>query len=255
MRVVIEGNIGAGKTTFIQLFGEELEKLSLHKRAIVLHPEDVSRWMKDDLLQPMYQAKDNTCRSSACVAFEALGPNTDFLQRLVSDRMAAPCLSVQERHFLTTTRVFAPLSADPNYSAAHASPEHSKAFSRHMAAMDAAVGGELSRPAHVLIYLRTPAEECLRRLRSRDRDGESNIGIDNLKALEAAHDTFFSTYEPLAGKYIIDSLDEQGGCLSTPALAARAAKMVEEALKTTLRFSTVSDSTTNATANADNHIQ
>ncbi len=52
-----------------------------------------------------------------------------------------------------------------------------------------------------ILYLRTPAEECLRRLQARHRSEEGGVSLDYLLALEARHDAWLLA---LPGVIVLD---------------------------------------------------
>lgn len=52
----------------------------------------------------------------------------------------------------------------------------------------------LHRTAHFLVYLKSNPEECLRRIKQRNRETEEFIPSDYVKALEMVHDKFYGVY-------------------------------------------------------------
>ena len=170
MLVLLEGNIAAGKTTLGQ-------RLAQHP-AYHFIPEPLAQWQTgfaENLLARFYQ---DTPRWAFTMQIGAFVTRARTFDQLNGDPEA---LEVFERSIYCDRHVFAPslyqsgLMDDTEWALyVH--------FWEYMA---------YNLPApDAFIYLRTPADECYRRLQERGRAEESAITLDYLRQLEAHHEAW-----------------------------------------------------------------
>ena len=159
----VEGNVGSGKTT---VMCQAKDMLSERGYTVLTLTENVDRWKEQHLLTDMYASDLNR---SSVRAFQVLGCLRDHIEREKYLRAHGEKFDViiQERHPSTTLEAF---SADScvceMYDLLNVGtfiPQHS-------------------------IYLKTNAEECLRRVKSRKRRGEHNINLRYLRHLDTKHE-------------------------------------------------------------------
>lgn len=168
MLIHLEGNIASGKTTL----GAALASAS----AFTFVPEPVDVWQTHFPVNMLERFYDDMTRWSftfqVCTFFTrvqvlAAPPDTPYL--------------VAERSIGTDRYVFAPVLHQQG-AMDDLEWEVYRQFWDEISA-------HVPRPDAVL-YLRTPADECLRRLQQRHRDEEAGVSLDYLAQLEARHDAW-----------------------------------------------------------------
>ena len=205
--VCVEGNVGIGKSAAISRMVQLLESDGF---SVMACPENVSRWLEDNLLQPMYAsaAGADVHRSTATVTFETLGPHVDFCAREVEFQKLTyeKCnYVIWERQPRTTRDVFNAAVQDPAYGASHMSGGHVRAMTRLFSAVDQLTSGKFFRQADVLIYLKGSADTCIDRIKRRDRLSESAITEADMNILSDCHDRFVDDYPvPSRRKMVVD---------------------------------------------------
>lgn len=148
MRVyVVEGNIGAGKSTV-------LERLRDEGYAVV--PEPVDRWMESGALNGYYKGEVDPFTFQCHI----LQTKVEALRAVAGEEIV-----VMERGFVGDANVFLRYNVDKGFVTEFQ-------FGVYMDMMRSMVGGmELSG----VIYLDASAETCLERVRKRARPGEEGV--------------------------------------------------------------------------------
>jgi len=168
--ILLEGNIGAGKTSL----GNTLEDAG----AFAFLEEPVDRWREgfaSNLFQQFYADMPRWSFTFQIMAFVTRAKTwSEILQRTSADRV------ILERSIFTDRHVFA-----RNLYEQGAMTDAEWELYGHL--WDFLAGNYVEEPDHIL-YLRTPAEECVERIRRRGRAEEREIPLDYLKRLEAHHD-------------------------------------------------------------------
>ena len=173
--VFVEGNIGAGKSTLIRYISKCMDVRVLE--------EPVNEW--SDALQLYYADREKYATS-----FQA----TILMSRIL--QLFASILLREERKVVIMER----------------SPLTGELFIQQLLKTSSAFGadaGEQSMLQHwfasmrkfledhfelATVYIRVGETECLRRVRERDRPGESELDTQLLKDLHAMHESRFSTH-------------------------------------------------------------
>lgn len=166
MLVHLEGNIASGKTTL----GEALAA----DPAFTFVPEPVPVWQNDfstNLLERFYSDMQRWSFTFQIGAFATR------LQALME--ADANTIIVSERSIACDRYVFAPTL----YEQGAMDDLEWEVYCRLWETLTP----HAPRPDAIL-YLRTPAEECLRRLQARRRQEESGVTLAYLQKLEALHD-------------------------------------------------------------------
>jgi len=190
MNVTVEGNIGAGKSTFLKL---------LKRHGFNILQEPLSEWILQNpdgtttnVLKEFYEDPEKNayvfqsfCLRSRCKIMKTMKPDqTYILERgLHADGIFAATQYDQKR--------IRPLE-----------------YSVYLWELEEAKND--TPPIHKRIYIKTPPETCLRRVRERNREGEESITLDYLKQLHEKHEEWLATCDDgnillLEG---IDYLDE-----------------------------------------------
>ncbi|MBI5959989.1 MAG: deoxynucleoside kinase [Chloroflexi bacterium] len=167
MLVLLEGNIAAGKSTLGQKLAAD--------GTVKFIPEPVARWQSGfaaNLLERFYQ---DTARWSFTLQICAFVTRTQVLQNLPG----ADEMTIFERSVYCDRHVFA-----KNLHQQGLMDETEWALYLHF--WDYFKG--VAPIPDAILYLRTPAEECFRRLQQRGRKEEQNIPLEYLRQLEARHD-------------------------------------------------------------------
>lgn len=166
MLVLLEGNIAAGKTTLGSMLADST--------AYVFVPEPVSRWQTGFAANLLERFYNDTPRWAFTLQICAFVTRSQMYDNLPDH----PGI-VLERSIYCDRYVFAKSLYEQG-----AMDETEWALYRHF--WEYLVE---SVPApDVILYLRTPAEECHRRLALRGRSEEQNISLAYLQQLEKAHD-------------------------------------------------------------------
>jgi deoxyadenosine/deoxycytidine kinase len=174
MLIAVEGNIGAGKSTFLR----RLEDLG----AKVVY-EPVDEWMS---------LRDATLDKSLLELFYEDKARYGFaFQMMILETRFASLSSVDpgelvfcERSLLTDLEVFANLM---HRSGGMTDVEHA-VYSRYQRLLLRLGGVEVD----AIVYLRVTPAECVNRIRRRDRQGEASIDEAYVTAVHEAHETWLT---------------------------------------------------------------
>lgn len=168
--ISLEGNIGAGKSTV----GQRLKASGLFD----FLEEPISLWREGfaaNLLQRMYTDMDRWAFTFQIMAFVTRVKTwQEILSRTDHQRV------VLERSVFTDRRVFA---ANLHRRGAISDVE----WELYCGLWDFLVSHYCVQPDHI-IYLRTPVDVCMERIRVRGREEESQISLEYLRQIEELHD-------------------------------------------------------------------
>ena len=181
--VVIQGNIGSGKTTLIRRLEEILTPLIRCE----FTNEPSHHWTSfagHNLLKEAYNdpTKTFTLQNRVLQTYHDIE---------VSPFKQGSFLRVMDRSFYTAN-VFIKVLTERNIL----THEQKSVLDEWM---------RILRGSHItptsVIYIRTPPHVCLERIRMRGRDGENNISLPYLEALHEAHDQAFNPGNSYQSKY------------------------------------------------------
>ena len=178
--VTIEGNIGGGKSTMINLLRQQYPD-------VVIIDEPVDQWlgMKDadtgkSLLQLFYEDKQRWSYTFQNCAFI-----TRYLSafQALSKPIEKDTIYISERGILTDRYVFATMLRESGCLTSIEWDLYTKWF------------GQFSNTAkpNAIIYITTDSNVCSNRIKQRNREGEEGIPQAYLDDLEAAHETWLAT--------------------------------------------------------------
>lgn len=174
--ISLEGNIGAGKSTL-------LERI---RKDIVLVPEPVEDWMKikgrdgKSILQLFYE---DPKRYAYTFQHATLMTRTANLRK-ANDFTHLDSIVLSERCVDTDHYVFAALLHQDGVI----SDVEWQLYQMSYGALT-----EFEDIPDGIVYLNTPPELCLERIRHRGRSGEDNITLDYLKKLHVQHENWIGT--------------------------------------------------------------
>ena len=179
--IYIEGNIGAGKSTFLQLFEEYLEQ-KLPDSSVL--PEPVKAWenMKDssgkNILEHYYSDQKKYGFTFQMNAF------ISRVQEIEEMRKQKKMYNFVERSVYTDKNVF----TLTNYKNGNINEIELNVYLQWFNVFTE----KFNLKPNAYIYLKTDAETCATRIRRRDRTGESAIPLEYLKELSILHDTWLA---------------------------------------------------------------
>jgi deoxyadenosine/deoxycytidine kinase len=166
----LEGNIGAGKTSLGNLFKKSNRFEFLE--------EPVEQWkagFASNLFEMFYKNMDRWSFTFQIMAFTTRAKTwAEVLEHVKGDQV------VLERSIFTDRYVFA-----KNLYAQGAMNDSE--WQVYQQLWDFLALNYCETPSKI-IYLRTPAEECLERIKKRGRQEEQEMSLDYLKRLEQLHD-------------------------------------------------------------------
>lgn len=156
MRVIVEGNIGAGKSTVMDALAKAFPSATVV-------PEPVEAWQEE--LELFYQDP----------AQWALPFSLRVLLAHHQNKFLQDDLSIIERCPLSNRHVFTQLLFNEKTM-----PQHH--WDLYRAYYDV-IGWEPGEH-DLILYIDTPVDKCLERIQNRNRDGEPNIDIHYLRRIE-----------------------------------------------------------------------
>jgi len=182
--ISVEGNIGAGKSTF-------LERLQKEWPDVTVIMEPVGTWMsvKDSsgksLLDYFYEDKQRWSYTFQTCAFLTRMMDTEAVLASVSSSRSdgKPVVVITERSVLTDRYVFADMLYKDGLMNALEYDLYCRWFDRYASGIP--VGG--------IIHLETDPSTSLTRIGTRGRGAETGIALEYLEALESQHQSWLSS--------------------------------------------------------------
>lgn len=188
----VEGNIGAGKSTFLTLFKQYLVK-NIPDSTLLLEP--VERWLntKDSsgkhILQYYYEDQKKYGFAFQMNAFISRVHEIQEMKKLGNK------INFVERSVYTDKNVFTKL----NYRNGNIGEIELKVYDDWFKILtekfDVAPSG--------FIYLKTSPETCYQRIKKRSRSGESDIPLEYLEQLDILHGIWLEE-EKKSGKQVLE---------------------------------------------------
>ena len=174
--IVLEGIIGAGKTTLIERLNSHFS--SLGKRVAVVR-EPVQKWIDDGLLKSFYGDQARWAHHFQTVAFvDRINENIAAFTQYGKD---AEIYILERSPF--SDRVFVDiLHSDGNMS------DMELRHYREWAGMWMRL---MPYAPSLIVYLKPSLGECMRRLRERNRSGEDGVSYEYQHKLQQKHDEIF----------------------------------------------------------------
>jgi deoxyadenosine/deoxycytidine kinase len=175
--VSIEGNIGAGKSSFMKILQEKYKD----RTDIVFIQEPVDMWetVKDskdgqNILQKYYQ---NPVKYAFAFQVLAFTTRLQLIKRAIHEASSDCKVILMERSLDADHRIFAKMLLDDNIL----EPIEFQIYEM--------MANEDLREYSVnkILWLNTSAEECMTRIRVRGRVGEENISNEYLQKCDACH--------------------------------------------------------------------
>jgi thymidylate kinase len=193
MIIVLEGNIGAGKSSFIDAavtYFKKCEAVRTRFMQVVGIKESVDRWVESGLLDRFY-----TSPLHSGFFFQNTALCDVYLNELRAlEHHKRGSLVLLERSTLSSTSIFYPLMRN-------------KLIDSHQAAMDTitslyrspfyeevngwihpATAGMVDPYRVVKLYLRATPDVCMTRIKKRNRQAETSVSLDYVTAVHLRHE-------------------------------------------------------------------
>ena len=188
--IIVDGNIGSGKSTLIQSLSDRLAEY-----APVVLAERVDEWLKLGLLQMQYDAhQPSRVRSGLTCAFQIMGPGYDGIvrrQKIANERAQ---IILQERCSEASTHVFLKACSDPEFRASEIHEDHAERIRALLDHLDA--DKSITRHVSTLrVCLEASPDTCLARVQQRNRNGEEGISHGDLGILAHLYGEFWNQKE------------------------------------------------------------
>lgn len=181
--ISIEGNIGAGKSTFVRKLQEQFK----HDPTIIFLQEPVDIWesVKDEegktILQKFYEDSKKYAFAFQVLAFTTRLKN---IQKTIENAPPECKAIIMERSLEADRFIFAAMLRDGKLMEC---VEHVIYRMYSEEAM-------LKYRVNNVIWLATPPEECAKRIQNRKRDGEDDISLDYLKVCHKYHEAWLNDH-------------------------------------------------------------
>lgn len=177
--IAIEGNLGSGKSTLL----ERIEKRAIQKKATNIHtiPESLDVWEKikegeKNILQLFYEDKKKYAVPFQMLTFLTITYNImGEIQKMAKHRTI-----IIERSPISNICVFAQMLYDDKIIG-----EAEWSILKYMA-------NGLMMPVDKIVYLRSKPDDCMSRVRNRDREGEETVTLEYLEKVHKQHETWLA---------------------------------------------------------------
>jgi deoxyadenosine/deoxycytidine kinase len=173
--ISIDGNIGAGKTTLINQLKERFNS----SKNIVFADEPVSEWEKLGLLQLFYSDK---VKYSFLFQMGAFITRFKILKQLLDTK---PKVIITERSLISDLNIFAQMLTDQAFMNETEFHIYKQFYSEFQPMCN----------TDYFIYVSTPVETCIERIKRRNRTGEENIPVDYLELCDHYHRKMVEKYQ------------------------------------------------------------
>ena len=179
--IYIEGNIGAGKSTFLELFKEYLAQNLPGSKVL---PEPVQAWMETQdsngksILQHYYEDQKKYGFTFQMNAFISRVNEIEEIRKENLQHLFV------ERSVYTDKNVF----TLTNYKNGNINEIEHEVYQQWFNVFTE----KFNLRPKAYIYLKTSPETCAVRIKRRDRTGESSIPLEYLKELHILHDTWLA---------------------------------------------------------------
>lgn len=188
--IAVDGNIGSGKSTFLQIIEEESKKGSglfvIHgwRFRVVYCYEPVEQWKKELALFKNKTAPINGFFIQTSILNHRVSALQSAIQdaRDLSSLHQIPVIVLMDRSFLGDN-IFAAITL-ANKQMTEFEYERYKTIADNFQTLLNAV------PSHY-IYINVPAEKCMERITQRARPEEDTLSLEYLLQLQAQHDEVF----------------------------------------------------------------
>jgi len=187
LNVVIDANIGAGKTTLIGNLRKKL--VSTDKIIFNFFEENVEEWINEGWLSKYYSNIPKYASSFQMRVLLSHIEQRKKIKELNKTQTTPIIVNICERCAMTTVYVFSKMLVNDGYLDQMEMDMHKRSLDVY----------EYEKP-DILIYLDTSPESSYERLKNRSRNGETTISLDYLKKL---HEIYCEEKHNIAKKVIL----------------------------------------------------
>lgn len=191
--VAIEGNIGSGKSTTVDLLKQKYDNQILFGRKVVFLQEPVKQWEEINsdgvnILEKFYANQEKWAFSFQMMAYIS---RLDILRKAVKENPNG--IIFTERSLFTDKNVFAQMLYDDEKINEIDFQIYNKWFNSFIEEV----------PISGIVYIKTDPETCSNRVEKRARKGES-IPLEYLTQCSQYHDNWIISKEPEPNKLVLD---------------------------------------------------
>ena len=176
MTIIVDGNVGVGKTDFMRNIQKKLSSLNVDSE-IVLEP--VETWNMEQLLE-------NAGKFPSAFMFQLQTlVMTTLFQRFGTPSKTSPRVTIFERSLESSFEVFTKLhDQEKNLTQSEGRILHGLYLTFQKIK-------KIPKP-DIHFYLRCPPEECYLRTQKRNQDGDKGVSLEYLKKLDAQYEKYYS---------------------------------------------------------------
>ena len=194
MIISVEGNIGAGKSTFLKRLDQHLTAAGIPH---VCLQEPVDIWTKEavdgkSMLELFYEDK-----AKYALSFQFMVLQTRVQQMLQCIKDNPDKIIITERCHITDKKIFANTMAKAGYLKPHEMLVYDMWYQTCSNMFNDQLSG--------IIYLRSSPHISCDRIIQRNRKGEDNISIEYIKNLHAIHDDWILKEQQDIPVYVINA--------------------------------------------------
>jgi thymidylate kinase len=202
--ITIEGNIGAGKSTFVKFLKERCNNLELEN--IIFLQEPVDEWMKitdnnKTILEKFYEEPEKYAFPFQMMAYVS---RLAILEKAIKENPNS--IIISERCLLTDKHIFARMLHDTNKIDSYSYQIYNLWFNHFYNKL----------PKHKHIFLKSSPELIKFRINKRNRTGESNIDIDYLVKCNEYHKEYYEKNTNLLLSVDMDNIELHSDDLNDP---------------------------------------
>jgi deoxyadenosine/deoxycytidine kinase len=180
--ISIEGNIGAGKSTLLQ----KIQKRAIQEnnKNIIIIPESLDIWNEikegdKSIFQLFYENKNKYALAFQILTFLTITYN--MMGQL--QKIGKKDTIIIERSPISNIVIFGQMLYDDKIIG-----EAEWSILKYM------VNG-LMMPVDKIVYLRSTPDECMERVKERNREGEQDIELDYLQTIHDKHEAWLDTMQ------------------------------------------------------------
>lgn len=170
MIISVDGNIGSGKSTFIEKLASELTEKS---DQIAVYPEDVDNWSKEGWLQLFYSDMSKYgfgFQSRVLMSYGQLFKSSNYPQKVTT---------IVERNKKSSMMIFSKNSLNNGRIT-------QLEYDTLMKLADMLINWT----PNIIIYVNTPPAICQKRINQRKRNGEAGIPLEYLQQIHELHTAY-----------------------------------------------------------------
>ena len=180
--ISIEGNIGAGKTTFLQ----ELESKLSQFFTVKVVPDLVYENEANVLLNAMYEKRIDSFDFQKYL----YNTRTNFIYKIGKSE-EKPDFILLDRNIDVQYHIFGNVLLKKG----RLSKKEHKQMKRMLNTYEAMLNNLFPNRSECMIYLDCSEENCLKRIKTRNREGENKIDKDYLSLLEEEHKKYLNNQD------------------------------------------------------------